>query len=177
MRSLYHRVLSITSNPTRVPELKPQPRSLLHWILPNQLAVGRLPQPGEGVVLAQANIKAILSLCAASEGVLPNDVEQKFRCMRFILPDSQFYLGLQVSHLATAVDLIHHAIQQGDAIYVHCLVGMERSPTVCIAYLCRYHQLELWEAINCVKQAHSRAMPTGAQIQIVKEFMTQMQQK
>jgi predicted protein tyrosine phosphatase len=176
VRSLYRLVRDIAAR-NQTTELTHPPHLPLHWILPNQLAVGRLPKLGEGAALAQANIKTIVSLCAPSEGLLPDDIAQNFRCVRFILPDSQFYLGLQVNHLQTAVELIHQAIQQREPVYVHCLAGMERSPTVCIAYLCRYHQLELWEAINYVKQAHSRAMPTETQIQTVKEFLLQMQQK
>ncbi|MDX2212428.1 MAG: dual specificity protein phosphatase [Oculatellaceae cyanobacterium bins.114] len=145
--------------------------SAIRWVLPTDLAIGSLPKLGSRASLTEAGIKAILSLCAPSEGQLPEEVVQNFRCHRFILPDSQFIAGLQAHQLATAVEIIHQSIQSGEPIYVHCLAGIERSPTVCIAYLCRYHHLELWEAINCLKQAHARSMPTNAQIQVIREFL------
>ncbi|MBD2459857.1 dual specificity protein phosphatase family protein [Oscillatoria sp. FACHB-1407] len=170
VRSLYKLIGHITSD-SATSSTQVSGRSVVHWVLPNCLAIGALPKEGASVTLAQAGIKAILSLCAPSEGQLPNDVAQSFRCLRFILPDSQFIAGLQVQQLAVAVDLIHSSIQADEPMYVHCLAGIERSPTVCIAYLCRYHNLELWEAVNCLKQAHARSMPTNAQIQVIREFL------
>lgn len=170
VRSLYKLVWQIKHDSAFQSSVS-QPHPSVRWVVANQLAIGALPKPGMSRVLAAAGIKAILSLCAPAEGQLPDDVAQHFRCLRFILPDSQFIAGLQISQLATVVELIHASIQANEPIYVHCLAGIERSPTACIAYLCRHHQLELWEAINCLKQAHKRAMPTDAQIQVIGEFL------
>jgi predicted protein tyrosine phosphatase len=147
----------------------------LSWIIPRKLAVGGLPQPGDGAILAREKIKVVLSLCAQSEGTLPEDVVQKFRCLRFILPDSYYILGLQPNQLEQVVELIHNHIQSQQPIYVHCLAGVERSPTACIAYLCLHHDMELWEAINRVKQAHPNARPTESQIQVIRDLIRQPQ--
>ena len=149
----------------------------MSWVLLNQLAIGALPRAGEGAILAKAKIKAVLSLCAPSEGKLPDDIVRNFRCMRFILPDSQFVLGLEVSQLESAVDLLHQAIQKHGSVYVHCVAGVERSPTVCIAYLCLHHNMELWEALNFLKQARSRAMPTEAQIQVIRALIKKVDEE
>ncbi|NJL41144.1 MAG: dual specificity protein phosphatase family protein, partial [Leptolyngbyaceae cyanobacterium SM1_4_3] len=100
----------------------------LSWIIPGKLAVGGLPQPGDGAILAREKIKVVLSLCAQSEGTLPDEIGQNLRCLRFILPDSHYILGLQPNQLERVVELIHDHIQSQQPIYVHCLAGMERSP-------------------------------------------------
>jgi atypical dual specificity phosphatase len=146
-----------------------------HWILPGKLAIGPLPQMGDSVRLRNAGIGVVLSLCAPSEGTLPEDVTQAFRCLRFILPDSSFVLGMQVRDLERVVQVIHEQIQQGEAVYTHCLAGVERSPTVCTAYLCLHEKLELWEAVGRVKQAHPPALPTEAQLRTIRQLMGQHQ--
>ena len=146
-----------------------------HWILPKKLAIGPLPQMGDSAALEAAGVGVVLSLCAPSEGALPEDVTQAFRCLRFILPDSSFLLGMQVRDLENVVDVLHAEIQQGETVYIHCLAGVERSPTVCTAYLCLYEKLELWEAISRVKQAHPPALPTEDQLRIVRQLIGQYQ--
>lgn len=49
-------------------------RSLVNWLLPGKVAVGRFPRPDEAAVLAQANIKAVLTLCEPSEGEIPEEI-------------------------------------------------------------------------------------------------------
>lgn len=147
----------------------------LSWIIPGKLAVGGLPQSADSSILAREKIKVVLSLCAQSEGSLPEEIVQKFRCLRFILPDSHYILGLQPSQLEQVVELIHTHIQSQQPVYVHCLAGVERSPTACIAYLCLHHDMELWEAINRVKQAHPNARPTEGQVQAIRDLIRQPQ--
>jgi protein-tyrosine phosphatase len=141
------------------------------WLIPNKLAIGRLPKAGDSTALIQANIAVILSLCAEAEGKLPEDIEQNFRCIRYILPDSNFMFPLQVEQLAYAVELIQQTIENQQPVFVHCLASVERSPTVCIAYLCRYHYFDLWEAINCVRQVRPHALPTDSQFRVIRKFL------
>jgi predicted protein tyrosine phosphatase len=147
----------------------------LSWIIPGKLAVGGLPRPSDCAILTREKIKVVLSLCAQSEGTLSEEIVQKFRCLRFILPDSHYILGLQPNQLERVVELIHNHIQAQQPIYVHCLAGIERSPTACIAYLCLYQDMELWEAINRVKQAHPNAKPTEGQVQVIRDLIRQPQ--
>ena len=150
------------------------PGSGLHWILPTQLALGGLPTSGDRTILAQSNISVVFSLCAPSEGVLPEEITQNFRCVRVILPDSRYVAALQVEQLAQVVTSIHQFIQRQHPVYVHCLAGIERSPTVCIAYLCQYHNMKLWEAFDYVKGICPRAMPTDAQLKTVQRYLVSL---
>lgn len=145
----------------------------LDWVIPGKLAVGGLPQPGDRDRFKQANIQVILSLTAPMEAELPPEVTANFHCARVALPDSRYEAQLRVERLATAVDVVHRALTQQLPIYVHCLAGIERSPLVCIAYLCRYHQLDLWEALYWLKQVRPCVAPTTAQLNIVQHFLQQ----
>jgi atypical dual specificity phosphatase len=148
------------------------PRSL-SWVIPGKLAVGGLPLQGDEAIFAHNGIQAVLSLCDNSEGELPIDIQQGFECRQLTLPDSHYAYALEVQQIAQAVELIQQNIQKQIPVYVHCLAGVERSPTICAAYLCRYYNLELWEAINWLKQAHPNSMPTTAQVQVLREFINQ----
>ncbi|HEY9647659.1 MAG TPA: dual specificity protein phosphatase [Chroococcidiopsis sp.] len=171
VRSLYRLFSSPSARSSGASRHSSRGLSPVNWVLPGTLALGRLPREGESAPLLDAQIKVIVSLCAPSEGTLPADVQQNFYCVRHILPDSDFYIPLRVDQLATVVHLIHLHIQNEKPVYVHCLAGMERSPTVCIAYLCRYHRVDLWEAINSVRQVRPTALPTNAQLRVIREFI------
>ncbi|MBF2079953.1 MAG: dual specificity protein phosphatase family protein [Synechococcales cyanobacterium T60_A2020_003] len=152
-------------------QLNRRSSQLPNWVLPGKLAIGSLPEPGDSALLKDAGITAVVSLCAPSEGKLPEDVIQAFRCLRFILPDSSFVLGIQPQDLVTVLEVINEQIQQGEAVYVHCLAGVERSPTVCTAYLCLYEKLELWEAVSQVKKVHPYALPTEDQLRVIRYLL------
>ena len=149
----------------------------ISWVIPGKLAVGRLPRPGDGAQLARANIKVVLSLCPVSEGTLPPDVTENFQCLSCVLPDSHYDMAMNVSDLAWAVELVHQTVQNQLPIYVHCFAGIERSPTICIAYLCRYRQLEIWEAVSWLKQVRPICSPTEHQLRTVRDFLLQETEK
>ena len=168
----YNTAFSTLKKLLETPELPAKrSKSCVHWILPNKLAVGRLPRLEDVSELTQANIKGVLSLCAPQEGSLPAEIIQQFHCQRYVLPDSHYKTPLEVRQIVTVVEIIHAYLQKQMPIYVHCLAGMERSPSACIAYLCRYHGLELWEALHWVKQVHRRTRLTDSQVKILREFV------
>ncbi|MBE9227763.1 dual specificity protein phosphatase family protein [Phormidium sp. LEGE 05292] len=143
------------------------------WVIPRKLAIGRLPQAGDGEQLLKANIKTVLSLCAEQEGVLPQEITQNFQCFRVVLPDRHYTTEMTAEQLAEAVNIVHESIQKNSPIFVHCLAGIERSPTVCIAYLCKYHKMELWEAANWLKQVHSSSLPNDSGLRAIRELLQQ----
>jgi len=160
--------------------LEPQPPATrsgleMSWVIPGKLAVGSSPQLGDRDRLASAQIQIILSLCANAEETLPDEVAQAFRCQRLVLPDSRYKSKIKVSQLAKAVEVVRDAVSVGSPIYVHCLAGVERSPTVCIAYLCKYEKLELWEAVALLKQVHPKSSPGESQLRVVQDYLAQEQ--
>ncbi|NJP09720.1 MAG: dual specificity protein phosphatase family protein [Leptolyngbyaceae cyanobacterium RU_5_1] len=143
----------------------------MSWVISKKLAVGAAPTLQTLPELAKHGIQVLVSLCAETEARLPDEVQQHFECVRLVLPDSHCAEQLTPDQLAKAVALLHHPIANQRTVFVHCLAGIERSPTVCIAYLCQHHQFELWEATKWLKQVHPRSMPTNAQMQVLREYV------
>ncbi len=155
-------------------QTKSRRRSLhIRWVIPRKLAIGALPQPGDSVMLANAGVAAILSLCAEQEGPLPRDVAGSFYCGRTVLPDSHYSCDLDPEPLLQAVEVIHRCIQKGMPVYVHCLGGIERAPLVCISYLCLHRGLEISEALIWIKQVNARSNPTEQQLQVLHDCLAQ----
>lgn len=148
----------------------------IDWVLPGKLAVGRLPQPGDSTALLKANIKFVLTLCAEQEGALPKDITDNFQCLRLVLPDRFYTNEMTVEQLAEAVTVVRQNLEKSMPTYVHCLAGIERSPTVCIAYLCKYEKMELWEAANWLKQVHPNSLPHPAALRAIREFIAPVQE-
>lgn len=145
----------------------------IDWIVPGQLAVGRLPSASAIPSLQQAGIRAVLALCAESEGAWPLQIREQFRCMRCVLPDSHYLSRPTAQQIGAAVELVHESIERSEPIFVHCLAGIERSPSVCVAYLCRYQHLPLWQALDWMKQVHPESMPNEFHIQAIRAYLEQ----
>ncbi len=56
--------------------------------------------------------------------------------------------------LPEAVRLLHNLLKQGHRVYVHCTAGMNRSPTVIIAYLYWAMNWNFPEAVQHVCRSH-----------------------
>lgn len=150
-----------------------QPRRVFDWVIPGKLAISAFPQPGDAAELLRADIKVVFSLCSELEATLPEDICQNFTCLRLVLPDRYYTTELTAAQLAEAVAIVRENMQKDLPIYVHCLAGIERSPTVCIAYLCKYHHMELWEALNWLKQVHPTSQPNDSGLRAIQEFLRQ----
>jgi protein-tyrosine phosphatase len=139
------------------------------WIVDGRLAVGPIPNSISLQQLQAAGFKSILTLCAAEERELPPEVPQQFHWQRMVLPDHRHAEKMQPEQLATAVAFVDGAMRQNQVpVYVHCLAGMERSPSVCVAYLCLHQGMEVWEALNWVKQRNSRTNLSNDQVQAIQ---------
>jgi atypical dual specificity phosphatase len=141
----------------------------LSWVIPGKLALGGLPR--SPLPLTQANITAILSLSHRSEGSLSTHFDQQFHCYRCPLPDSRSDEELTLPRLAAAVEIIRQNVHNHQPLYVHCWAGIERSPMVCIAYLCQYDRQNLWDALEWVKTVHPPTRPTSAQLRMIAQFL------
>jgi atypical dual specificity phosphatase len=149
------------------------PKVPFRWIIDRQLAVGPIPDQALHDQLLQAGFKSILTLCDETEGTLYPEVPNNFNWQRLVLPDSHYEESMLPDHLAKAVDIVHAAITTAAPIYVHCLAGMERSPSVCVSYLCVHQGMEVWEALNWVKQRNSRTSLSPSQVQAIQALVKQ----
>ena len=148
----------------------------INWVLPNQLAVGRCLQPGEEAVLMHAGIQSVLALCYEAEAPILPEVQNAFQVVRHPLPDSHKAVPLNPNDVMAALKILHNNIVHHRPTYVHCLAGMERSPTLCIAYLCLFKGYGLWESVNWVKQVNPRTQPTESQLDVVRSMIDQQQE-
>lgn len=109
---------------------------------------------------------------AESEGSLPPIPEQfPFSWQRVFLPDSHYTEDICPESLGLAVQAVQAWTQQKLPVYVHCFAGIERSPLVCIAYLCTQHHFELWEALTLVQQKHPRTAIRSSQLQALRSYL------
>ena len=68
-----------------------------------------------------------------------------------------------LSHLDQAVAALHAALEGGGKVYVHCSAGLNRSPTVIIAYLIQHRGMSLDEAMAWVLAMQARRTSPIAQ--------------
>jgi atypical dual specificity phosphatase len=143
----------------------------IDWVLTNQVAVGRFPTNDNINELKQAQIQVILSLCPPFECDLSPELKQHFQCHCVPLPDSHYTKKIYLEELHQAVGIIYKAVKHQQPIYVHCREGIERSPTVCIAYLCLVQNMELWRAFNQVKQSRPQISPSHSQVKAIRQYL------
>ena len=159
-------------NPLAILDSKRRSKSFkVRWVLPGQLAVGQSLRKGDDGVLAAARITTILSLCAEKEAILPPSVCRHFQCVRYVLPDSHSSQKLTQADVLAVLKIIHDNIMRHQSIYVHCLAGMERSPTICLAYLCLYQGYNLEESLTWLKTVNPRTMPNEQQLNVVRSLV------
>lgn len=166
-----------TQGPSRLEATAPTTgKPKFRWIIERQLAVGPIPDATLAQQLQAAGFRSVLTLCDTSEGTLDPTIPTTFHWQRVVLPDSHYEEALTAPQLRTAVDRLHHAVSNHAPAYVHCLAGMERSPTVCVAYLCLHQNMEVWEALNWVKQHNSRTSIQPDQLQAIQACVQAQQQ-
>ena len=108
-------------------------------------------------VLEHQNITHILNLARELEDtVFPDFVSVRYEGLR----DSEEE-DLQ-KHLPELVKHIHQVIDGGGRIVVHCVAGVSRSASVCLAYKVRYEGISLQEAFDEVLKARPVICPNLA---------------
>jgi hypothetical protein len=133
------------------------------WILADALAVGPAPRADRHLQrLADAGIRAVLSLCSIAEAPPPIEMEHNFSCRRLVLPDHRSAEPMTIGQLQQAISLLSE-LQSAGSVYVHCVAGVERSPMVCMAWLVVHHGQPPQRALDYVMQAHPGTNPLPRQ--------------
>lgn len=124
------------------PPLRPGVRPNLSVILPD-LLIGEYPTPEDAAWLRDEHgVAFVLSLQddpdLASKGLRLRELESAYeasglRFRRFPIADGDNEMLL--AQIDRAVDAVGAAIDGGDRVYLHCNAGMNRAPTIAIAYL------------------------------------------
>ncbi|ERN39869.1 putative protein-tyrosine phosphatase [Rubidibacter lacunae KORDI 51-2] len=144
------------------------------WVLSQKLAVGPFPHSeNQAGYLARQGITAVLCLTEPDERDVPSGIFNRFVWERVAIPDG-FTGGVpEVEHFTQSLAILTRWHRKGHAVYVHCLAGVGRSPSVCAAYVARTQSIDLDYAIALVKQQHEIANPDSAQVAIMREFLSQ----
>jgi protein-tyrosine phosphatase len=143
------------------------------WILPKKLAVGSFPKSTTSAdQLKQMKITAVLSLTEPDEQQLPSEITEQFRWQRVAIPDG--YTGgiPDPKHFAQALEILTAWEKQQQTAYVHCLAGIGRSASVCVAYLVHSQGMSLAEAMSFVKQCHPVSSPDKHQVRVMRDFFS-----
>ncbi len=141
------------------------------WILPQELAVGSFPENAASAAkLELMGITAILCLNEEIELPVPPEVTSKFLWHRIAIPDGYTGGVPDPAHFAEALEILADWRQAGQIMYVHCMAGIGRSPSVCAAYLVHQQGMSLRSAIQFVKNCHAVADPDPYQVRVMQKF-------
>lgn len=134
------------------------------WLLVDELAIGSAPNSCQDLDrLEREGVRAVLSLCDASEAPPPHGLTDRFVAFRVVLPDHHRGLNPQPAELENAVAALA-ILRDFGAVYVHCLAGVERSPLVAMAWLMHRHGLDFMGALDYLQQAHPGSSPLPEQL-------------
>uniref|UniRef100_A0AAG5DBD6 Protein-tyrosine-phosphatase n=1 Tax=Anopheles atroparvus TaxID=41427 RepID=A0AAG5DBD6_ANOAO len=67
-------------------------------------------------------------------------------------------------------DMIEEESNAGGVTLVHCVAGISRSATICLAYLMRYHRMSLKDAYNHIKAKRPQIRPNVSFVKQLMEF-------
>lgn len=120
---------------------------------------------------------AILSLVQAfeiqAEGWLVKAISKRLwaeRGAQQLHIETPDFLPVNVAKLHIAADYIDAQIRQGNTIYVHCKAGRGRSAMAVIAYLCKYRNMSMDEAIPYVKSFRAQVNMNPQQLAGLRDF-------
>ncbi|XP_049290470.1 dual specificity protein phosphatase 18-like [Anopheles funestus] len=65
-------------------------------------------------------------------------------------------------------DMIEEESKAGGVVLVHCVAGISRSASLCLAYLMKYHRMSLKDAYNHIKDKRPQIRPN---VSFVKQLM------
>lgn len=138
----------------------------LVWVIAERLAIGQT-SPLAVPQLLEAGISVILSMWADTR--LPTKLQTQFECIRVRLDNYPPDL-LTVEQLATLVGIVHHNLDHQRPLYIHCQAGIEPSLLVCLAYLCRYRDLTVEQAMTWLQPMAPGWTPTASQWQVLQDW-------
>jgi protein-tyrosine phosphatase len=141
------------------PAVRPAGHPEFAEILPT-LLIGEYPTPDDAAWLWNVQrVTAILSLQddadLASKGLVLREIEHAYRAHRLRfhrmpVPDcDNAFLQARLDAIVAQLRVLH---ADGERVYLHCNAGMNRAPTVAIAYLHVHHAMSLAAARDFVKQ-------------------------
>ncbi|HUM07207.1 MAG TPA: dual specificity protein phosphatase family protein [Terriglobales bacterium] len=130
-----------------------------------QLVLGPVPLDEDDFrQLKRAKVTAVVSLQTEEDETDGGENERSLAeaCgMKFVSAPVMDFDKLElIRKLPACVDEVERLIVGGDVVYLHCTAGVNRSPTVAVAYLHRKLQWPLEKALDHVQKCR-RCVPDG----------------
>jgi protein-tyrosine phosphatase len=126
-------------------------------ILPN-LWLGNLDILHDSEFLTENNITHVITLLEMEVTTYPM-VKRKIKQMYIKIYDADDAPIGTVFEATSA--FIDDALAAGGAVYVHCLMGMSRSPTILAAYLIKKHAMTAKEALDYLQSVRPIVDPNS----------------
>jgi protein-tyrosine phosphatase len=117
-------------------------------IIKGKLFLGDFWKANDIDFLKTKNINVII--CVAKDIVFKPEILDNMIIHKYQIEDTLEY-DISV-HLDEITDLIHDYIMKGNNVLVNCMAGISRSATITIAYLMKYENMILKEALQFVKE-------------------------
>ena len=143
-----------------------------------QILAGRNPLTAADMQrLCAEGVTHVLDLRESSEWMPPNVGQEAIEYQiakgihRRNLPITDF-TAPDTDHFGTAVAFLEEALTDPNAqVYVHCRAGMERTPTILIAYFAVQNGTSCQEALVELQKARSRFQPLSHQVQAAESWL------
>lgn len=133
----------------------------------DHLYIGARPQPGDWFELAALGITVDIDLQVEGQDRFYKNVPDVY----LWLPTPDWY-GPNSQTLLTATHFIRMMIAQDRIVYVHCSMGVGRSPAVAAAFLVTLG-MTVSAAVAMVKAKRPKAKLNATQIEHLEEFAAQ----
>jgi len=121
--------------------------------------------PIHGPEFKKLNITAEINLTREHEEIAPQEIDLYAWIPvkdRGVPNKCQFALGTSI---------INEAVNNNQNIYIHCKNGHGRSPTIVAAYLIRFQNKSVSEAVNLIKSKRPEIHLEESQLEALNEFI------
>mmetsp|Transcript_31935 Transcript_31935/g.99352 ORF Transcript_31935/g.99352 Transcript_31935/m.99352 type:complete len:208 (+) Transcript_31935:40-663(+) len=135
----------------------PQPAQLTDW----GLFLGGMEEATDVSRLAELGISATLNVAPSMCGSLTELYGGTLECKEIDAEDDEEYPILDL-HLDAAVRFLKGIREQGRRVLVHCYAGMNRSATLCAAYLVSVERLPLTQAVRVLRERRGAVLQNRA---------------
>lgn len=76
-----------------------------------------------------------------------------------------------LENLDSTVDSIHKSLTENKNVLVHCYLGRSRSVSIIIAYLCKYKNMTVDEALKFIQGLRPQARPNSGFMNQLNKFI------
>ncbi|XP_053687445.1 dual specificity protein phosphatase 18-like [Sabethes cyaneus] len=124
-------------------------------------------------MMRQLGVSLVIN--ATTESELPNTplpCDETTGYLRVPVKDNREADLAQYFH--EVADRIEEESQRDGVTLVHCVAGVSRSASLCLAYLMKYHRMSLKDAYNHVKTRRPQIRPNVAFVKQLSEFEFQL---